>query len=824
MDLGADFFLRKPASLDELQRAIAASATGARRAPAASLDGMDVLEQYSASLVRKLEEKNVQLTSAIGQLTLRNTALETAADAVLITDAHGTILWVNQAFTAVTGYSKEEAIGNTPRILKSGKHDQPFFRELWKTIRSGAVWRGEVTNRRKDGRLCYEEHTITPVRGPHGDITHFVGVQHDVTERKQGEDALRDAHAQLRQLLEHSPAVLYALRVEGHQVVPRFGSENVSQLLGFTVPETMIPGWWNERLHPDDRDLAEASISETLTQGVSRTEYRLRHKNGSYLWVDDNRRLVRDSHGEPFELVGVWTDITERRLALDNLRVSEQRFSDMLRNLQLVSMMLDRDARITYCNDHLLRLTGWQRHELLGRNWFEVFVPPERRGEFELAFATLLADAPGAAHHENEILTRAGHRHLIHWNNTALRSGSGEVVGTASIGEDITERIALQNQMLRAQRLESLGTLAGGIAHDLNNLFMPILMGATLIKRFDSSERTQRAITNIEHCVKRGTDLVKQVLLFARGVEGSKVAVDLAGVIAEVDAIAVSTFPKNISFLTAVGGVPSLMGDPTQLAQVLLNLCVNARDAMPDGGHISVSATATDLNADVISELGGSQPGHYAVLEVADDGAGMPPEIIDRIFEPFFTTKPVGKGTGLGLSTARGIVRSHGGFVTVHSEIGKGTTFKVYLPAPADPDTTTPLRESPHAEIAPGNGQCILVVDDETAILEITRQTLEAGGYETLTARNGSLALDLYTQNRSSMALVLTDMMMPVLDGATLINTLRRLDPNVRILAASGLDEAFHDSHAIEGGMPHLLVKPFTVDRLLRSVAESLRP
>jgi PAS domain S-box-containing protein len=277
----------------------------------------DRLTRLGSAVSHALESSRLRTErrSDAAQLRLQGAALATAANAIIITDPKGQILWSNPAFTTLTGYTAAEAVGQTPRFLKSGQHDAAFYRELWGTILSGRVWRGELINRRKDGSLYHGEQTITPVRDEAGLITHFIGVMNDVTARKRAEEEARETHKRLQELLEYSPAVLYALKLEGEKIVPYMVSENMMRLLGFTVAESLSYEWWLGQLHPDDRERAIASIPETIANGTSRTEYRIRHKDGSYRWVDDNRRLMRNAAGAPAELVGIWADITEHKRA-----------------------------------------------------------------------------------------------------------------------------------------------------------------------------------------------------------------------------------------------------------------------------------------------------------------------------------------------------------------------------------------------------------------------------------------------------------------------------------------------------------------------------
>jgi PAS domain S-box-containing protein len=819
LDLGADRYLRRPASVVEITQTIGDVLASPRRRPTAVIDSTDVLKEYNAGLVTKLEKKNLELSSAMSLLTLQSTALETSADAMLITDAEGVIIWINPAFTIETGYAPEEVIGQTPRILKSGLQKEEFYRRFWETIRSGHTFRGEFINRRKDGSVYYDEHTVTPVCTADGTVTHFVGAMHDITERRRAEEELREANAQLRQFLDHSPAVLYALRVEGGRIVPRFASENITRLLGYEAEEALNYEWWIGQLHDDDRERAAGSIAQTLTDGSSRNEYRLRHKDGRYLWVEDLQRLVRDEEGRPAEIVGVWTDVTDRKRAEDELHETERRFREMLDNLDLISIMLDQEGRVVYCNDYFLRLTGWSRDEVMGTSWVERFILPENADQVREAFLALMADGKELRHHRNEIVTRSGERRLIQWNNSLLYSKAGEVIGVASIAEDITERAQLEKQLFRAQRLESLGTLAGGIAHDLNNLLLPILMGVTLLKRFGPNEASLKAIDNIERSVKRGSELVKQVLLFARGGQTSREPVFLGDVVHEIEAIVTSTFPKDITLEIAVArDVYPVTGDATQLTQVLLNLCVNSRDAMRHGGQIVISArnhVLTDTEALLHGAVVG---GAYAVLEVVDTGEGMSKEIVDRIFDPFFTTKEVGSGTGLGLSTVQGIVSNHGGFVTVSSGAGEGSTFTVYLPA-----------RRPHSEAAAlpaeapappeGNGELILLVDDDASVLSITQQTLEEYGYRVLTAVDGAQAIGTFSRQHEEIALVLTDMAMPVIDGFALIAAINRIGRDVRVIATTGNPSTTTMTKIARSGAARILIKPYTADHLLRTIA-----
>jgi CheY-like chemotaxis protein len=379
----------------------------------------------------------------------------------------------------------------------------------------------------------------------------------------------------------------------------------------------------------------------------------------------------------------------------------------------------------------------------------------------------------------------------------------------------------MEQQSFRAQRLESLGTLAGGIAHDLNNVLAPILLAVGLLQIEEADPERREVLNTIEASATRGAAMVTQVLSFARGVEGRRAVVDPSTVIGDVVRIMRDTFPKAIHVESRPGPVLwPLRADATQLHQVLLNLCVNARDAMADGGCIAITAENVQIDAQYAALHLGARVGSHVAIEVSDTGPGIPAGIIDKIFDPFFTTKEIGKGTGLGLATSLTIMKGHGGFIRVHSDPGAGTRFRLFLPA--EPGTEEQRLEAPAPLLSRGNGQIVLLVDDEASIRQINKQTLEAYGYRVLLAEDGAAAIAIYGEHCRDVAVVITDMMMPLMGGLTLSGILQGMNPRVRIIGASGLAEAATVAAAAAAGVGQFLAKPYTAEALLTAVSAAL--
>jgi two-component system cell cycle sensor histidine kinase/response regulator CckA len=511
-----------------------------------------------------------ELESATAKSVLLQTALESAANGVVITDVKGRIEWVNTAFTRITGYDAAEAVGEHSRLLKSGRHDQAFYRNMWATLLRGDVWNGEIKNRRKDGTIYDEQMTITPVRSMDGRIAHFIAIKLDVSER----------------------------------------------------------------------------------------------------------------------------------------------------------------------------------HEM-------------------------------------------------------------------------------EEKILRSQRMESIGLLAGGVAHDLNNILAPIMMGVELLKsteldRSSANELLDGLLTNCE----RGAGIIRQVLTFARGVEGERVIVQLRHQVKDIVKMARETFPKNIDVSMDIpGNFWPVVGDPTQLHQILLNFSVNARDAMPHGGHLSFVGENVTLQKSRSFQAFEIPPGRYAKVSVTDTGSGIPPEILERIFEPFFTTKAQGKGTGLGLPTVLGIAKSHGGLIEMVSTLGHGTSAVVWLPA-TESSTEAPMKQ----DLMPpqGHGETILVVDDEESVRKTICTILTLNKYHVLEAVDGAEAVGIFATNANQIRLVLTDVMMPVMDGVALAHALRRIAPNLVIVGSSGFFGEDEGSDRFErfraAGVRTVLQKPYTANELLETIAAELSP
>ncbi|HXI69528.1 MAG TPA: PAS domain S-box protein [Verrucomicrobiae bacterium] len=756
-------------------------------------------------------------------LRFLGSAVEQARESIIITDAEldlpgPRIIFVNPAFTQMTGYPAAEVIGKTPRILQGPRTDRTVLARLRQNLESGEAFEGQTFNYRKDGREYFSESQIAPLRNAAGKTTHFVAIQRDITERQRAAEVLRE---------------------------------------------------------------------------------------------------------------------------------SERRFSDMLRNLELVSVMLDQEARITYCNDYLLQLTGWRREEVAGRDWFETFLPPEIVDGVRNVFSALLANDPAAWHHENQIVTRSGARRLIRWNNSLLRSASGEIIGVASIGEDITEhkqaenlvrqsqeryrslvenardaiftiapdgtftslnpaagtiggisradwigqpfvpmvhpedvplatemfrrvlmgehvpthelrghpslsrpatmemtlaaqrdgdekiigvmgigrditeRKLMEDRLFQSQKMETVGKLAGGIAHEFNSILTAIIgQSELLLQDLPPGDSKCKNAVEISKAAGRAATLTRQLLAYGRKQFLKPEILNLNRIILNMEGVYHHLLGSAVDMqIVPATGLHPVKADAGQIEQVIMNLIINAIDAMPNGGKLTLETANVQLDGAYLSQFPDVElkAGDYVMLAVSDTGAGMSPEVKARAFEPFYSTKDVGQGTGLGLSTCYGIIKQSGGHISLYSEPGRGTTFKIYLPQ-AESQVEIPPRRIESTQLPRGT-ETILLVEDDPALREMAATLLRRLGYNVFEVANGLEALQLTRQpNLGRIDLLFTDVVMPHMGGKELAGQIKVLYPHTRILFTSAYTEnAIVHQGVLEHGVA-LLQKPFTPSALAHRV------
>jgi len=490
----------------------------------------------------------------------------------------------------------------------------------------------------------------------------------------------------------------------------------------------------------------------------------------------------------------------------------------LLDHAQDAIIVRDLDGRVLYWNKSAERISGWSANEALGKDICELLYK-DNLSNYAAAMGALTEKGEWVG--ELRQRTKDGGEIIAECHWTLVPGDTGKPVSVFAINTDITEKKKLEAQFLRAQRMESVGTLASGIAHNLGNLLSPILLSVQLLKRKFTDEESQHMLAILQINAERAGEMIRQVLEFARGIQGERIELQPTHVMKEVASILESTLPKSIDIGVSIAeNLLPVVGDANQLHQVLMNLCINARDAMPEGGSLTIGGENIYIDENYARMQLEAKPGQYVVISVADTGVGIPADVLGRIFEPFFTTKELGKGTGLGLPSIRAIVKGHDGFINVYSEVGKGTEFRIYIPAATTPEAKSVEGGQPAVPV--GHGELILVVDDELPILEVARKTLEENGYKVLIASDGAEGLAQYAEHKKEVDAVLIDMIMPYLDGAATIRALRKLNPDVKIIASSGLaanDKLFEDADV---GVRTFLSKPYSAEKLLRALSEIL--
>ncbi len=661
----------------------------------------------------------------------------------------------------------------------------------------------------------------------------MIGVDQDITERKKAEEALRESEKKYRTLFD-SMTEGFGLHeiifdAEGKPCDFRFLELNAAWEKQTGVPRETVVGktmkqvwpnlnsYWLETLSKvaiTGEPIHYENYNNSLQRWYETFAYSTAQNQFALLFIDITERkraeeALRKAHDE-LEL-RVQERTAELEKANKALLESEASYKGLTESIDDLFYAMDRELRYIYWNKASEALTGILAKDAIGKSLYELF--PEVKGtEAERSYIEALKTRqPKRFEYEYQL----GDKKLIFEINAYPTKD-----GLSVIAKDITEKKIFEGHLLRAQRMESIGVLTGGIAHNLNNLLTPIMMSLQTLKQKFKDEQSQKLLTILENNSQRSADLIKQILSFSRGIEGERAPLHVANIVSEIEKIIKETFPRNTEIRTNMPiDIWTISGDATQLHQVIMNLCVNARDAMSDGGILGISAENFSIDENYARIHTDAKVGSYVVISVSDTGIGIPPKIVDRIFEPFFTTKEFGKGTGLGLSTSLAIVKSHGGFINVNSEVGKGTTFRLYLPA-----TSAEMQnvEEQQLELPTGHGELVLIAEDEDSVREVTISSLEANGYKVLAANDGADAVALYAQNADKIKVVLMDMMMPVMDGEASIRAIRKINPDVKVIVVSGLAEKDKLAKIESTRAQAILPKPYTAERLLKAMHEVL--
>jgi PAS domain S-box-containing protein len=633
-------------------------------------------------------------------------------------------------------------------------------------------------------------------------------------ERKRAQEELRQQRDFLDAVVETASEGIAVSTEDGNFII--YNSQ-LQEITGYSQDEAQQPDFLS-RLYPDPSQAAQVrtTIQRAFEgQELRNQEWEITRKDGKPRRILMSARVL--AYNNRSWLLSTVRDISDRRQAEQKIR-EQAALIDIATDAILVQ---DLSSHILFWSRGAERLYGWTSEQAVGQNADRLFQQHLSPDDIDVQPIVLNR---GQWQGELQHKTRNGQEIVVESRWTLMPDQAGKPRSILVVNTDITQRKQLEAQFLRAQRMESLGILASGIAHDLNNVMTPILAVSQLLQMKLTDEKSQQLLTMQEDNIKRGASLIRQVLSFARGLDGKFTVLQIGHVIAEIRQIVVQTFPKSIHVqLSIANDLWMVRADPSQLHQVLINLCVNARDAMLSGGTLVIGAENTIIDQSYSSIHLDAKPGNYVMIRVADTGTGIPSTILDRIFEPFFTTKEVGKGTGLGLSTAVGIIRSHNGFIHVYSEMGRGTEFRVYLPATIVPPIETAsgngLSVSKH-----GDGELVLIVDDEAAVCEVTQTLLETHGYQVMTAHDGIEAIALYTRHFHEIDVIVIDMMMPNADGPTTIRRLHAINPEVKVIAISGL--ASNRSLAEESGIgvQAFLSKPYSTQILLDTLQQILVP
>ena len=781
----------------------------------------DRLARLVPAIERELGEAEARRQLALAEQALRASAkryrdlAEGLPVGVYQTAPDGTLLSANEVCLDLFGLSRDE-VG---QFNVTSWYVEPSDREHWREAleREEATGATEFRGQRPDGSVIWVRDTARAVRGPGGEISHYEGVLEDITALRVAEEESRRSAAQFRALTEYASDILAVLSPDG---TIEYDSPSVEHVLGYEPGEQVGQNAF-DYVHPDDVERARNAVTVRLDDPLAtgRVIFRYRHKDGTWRYLETvGRNLLHEPAVRGIVLIS--RDVTERVEMERALAGREARFRGLIENSTDLIAIFDATRRTLYASPSYERLLGYTVPEALACELFE-FIHPEDHAAVIEAFETLVRAEAGA-----HATVRYRYRHKDgHWKS--LESVATNLLHDPDVGGvvvntlDLTEHLQLEEQYRQAQKMEAVGQLAGGVAHDFNNLLTVIdASAAFLLDDLRAGDPRRQDAEEIKRAAERAASLTRQLLAFSRRQVLQPQVLNLNTIVAEMDKMLRRLIGEHIDLGTALRpDVAPVLADPGQLEQVILNLAVNAHDAMPDGGKLTIETRNVELDARYAAEHQDVTAGSYVMLAVSDTGAGMTAEIRRHIFEPFFTTKR--RGTGLGLATVYGIVRQSGGHVAVYSEPGHGTTFRVYLPASEETAGERRTAEQPIASLR--GTETVLLVEDEPAVRTVAVRSLRDAGYTVLEASSGPAAIELVARQAGRIDILVTDVIMPHMSGRELADRLTTLRPGLKVLYVSGYTDDSILHHGVLQPGVFFLEKPFTPEGILRKVRQVLQ-
>ena len=769
-----------------------------------------------------------------GRLALLESAVVHARDSVIVLEAEPTggpgrsVLYINESFTRMTGYAADEVVGRSLHFLRGPKTCPATLARIKDALDAQSPLQVELLNYRKDGSELWVELSLVPVRDESGRCRHWVMIQRDASGRKRADEELREREQRLRVLGDNLPGGAVCQVVVSPGGRPRFTyvSAGINRITGLDAATVLAdPETAHSLVHPDDRPRFQAAGEASERDLVPfDCEFRMVQPDGGVKWIHTRSMPQRQPDGGTL-WNGVMLDVTAARQAAEALEQSEELFRGLFENAAAGVSVTDATGRFVSTNPAFAAILGRPADEIIGRSPREFTHPDDWTAQVPLWQEVLAGSRNGYQIRKRYIRPDGG----IVWTELSVavvRDTSGWYVRAIGVTVDMTDRRRLEEQLRHAQKMEAVGQMAGGIAHDFNNLLTGVIGNLDLVA-LSPGDPNADLIGVAMKAANRAAELTRKLLGFARKNQLVVSPVRVGDFVREVVDILGRTFDPRIRIVTDLATPDPVLADAALVNQAVLNLCLNARDAMPDGGTLTIRAEAVQLDDAAAARHTDGRPGAFVRLTVADTGLGMTPEVRSRIYEPFFTTKPVGQGTGLGLPMIHGIVKQHSGWIECDTAPGRGTRFDLYLPRAAATTTPTPRPAdrrlaTPPLDVttpAPPAARTVLLVDDEDMIRCLGRSVLEQAGYTVLEAHDGADAVDLFRREHDHIDLVILDLTMPRLSGRDAFRSMTAIAPDARVLFSSGYSA---DDLSDVTGAVGLLAKPYRPQDLVTAVRQAL--